>query len=120
MWAFVTNGIRTHPERALDAAHALRGFLIAPFAGMVSVWLCKLVGRLRSDQLVPGVAVTGAAAMMLDGWAIRWMPGLYRASDRGLMLSGGDLLWGYGVAFAVAVAWAAWAGRKSGTRVANP
>jgi hypothetical protein len=112
MWAFVTNGIRTHPERTLDMTLALRGTLVAPIAGVFSVWLCKFVGRLKPDQLLAGVSVTGAVAMMLDGWVIRWAPEFYKASDRGLMLAGGGLLWGYGVAFAVAVAWVMWAGRK--------
>jgi hypothetical protein len=115
MWALVTHGLRTHPDRALDTARALRGFIVAPLAGLFSVWLCKMVARLKSDQLVAGVAVTGAVAMMMDGWAIRWAPQIYLASDRGLMLSGGDLLWGYGVAFAMAVAWSQWASRRKAT-----
>jgi len=98
-----------HPERTLDAARALRGFWTAPLGGLISVWLCKAAGRLKPEQLLTGVAVTGAVAMMLDGWAMRWAPQIYRASDRGLMFAGGGLLWGYGVAFVVAVAWAAWA-----------
>jgi hypothetical protein len=112
MWGFVTLASPAHPEGAGDAARAARGVAVAPLAGLFSVWLCKFVGRLSTEQLLAGVSVVGAVAMMLDGAAIRWSPSLYGASDRALMLSAGGLLWGYGVAFAVAVAWVAWARRR--------
>ncbi|HJV43971.1 hypothetical protein [Caulobacter sp.] len=113
MWGFVTHGLRAHPERALDVDLALRGTLIAPLAGLFSVWLCRFVGRLKPEQMLAGVSVTGAVAMMLDGWAIRWAPQIYGASDRSLMFAGGGLLWSYGAAFAAAVAWALIEGRAS-------
>ena len=107
MWAMVTYGIHAHPERSLDMERARLGLALGPLGGLFSVWLCKFVGRLSNDQLLAGVSVVGAVAMMLDGVAIRWLPSLYGSSDRALMLSGANLLWGYGVAFAIAVAWAA-------------
>jgi hypothetical protein len=112
MWALVTWGIHAHPERALDASRALRGSLMAPVGGVISVWLCKLAGRLSAAQLLPGVVVTGAVAMALDGWAIRWAPQLYGASDKALALSGAGLLWGYGIGLIVALLWAGWLNRK--------
>ena len=113
MWGFVTWGIHSHPERVLEPGRALPGALMAPVGGLISVFLCKLTGRLSPTQLVPGVAVTGAVAMALDGWAIRWAPQLYNASDKALALAGAGLLWGYGIGLMVALIWAAWAIRRT-------
>lgn len=105
LWALVTFNIRSHPEAALDEAKAVRGLLMAPLGGLVSVWLCKVVGRLAPEQILPGVAVVGASAMAMDGVALRWFPALYGYDEKVLRLSAADLLWGYGVGFAVALAW---------------
>jgi hypothetical protein len=113
MWAFVTFRVGAHPEAPLDQGRALVSFLTSPVVGALSVWICKAAGRLKTDQLVAGVTLTGAVAMMMDGAAIRWRPELYGLSDRALMLTGGGLMWMYGVSFAVALAWAAWAPRKA-------
>ena len=112
MWALVTYNIGRHPEAALDGSRALIGYATAPVGGAISIWLCKVAGRLSADQLLPGVVWVGAVAMMIDAAAIRWRPGLYGASDQAMALIGGDLMWGYGVALAMAVAWVAWARRR--------
>jgi hypothetical protein len=69
--------------------------------------LCKFVGRLSAEQLLPGVALVGAVAMVMDGAALNWFSGLYGSDEKVLRVAAAWLLWGYGVAFAVAVIWAA-------------
>jgi hypothetical protein len=115
MWGFVTFNIHAHPEAAFAPGKGLRLLVTAPIAGAVSVWLCKLAGRLKPDQLVPGVALVGAVAMLMDGIALRWSPALYSPDDKVLALTGADLLWGYGAGLLAALVWAwaaaAWARR---------
>ena len=112
LWALVTWRMHAHPEYALDEARQIRGYLTAPVGGAISVWLCKLVGRLRPDQLLPGVSVVGAVAMMADGAALMWFPQDYAAEEKVMRIEAAGLLWGYGVAFAVAVAWTEFARRR--------
>jgi hypothetical protein len=106
-WAVVMINIRLRPQAVLDPIQGLVPFIAAPLLGWVSVWLCKRIGRLSAEQLLPGVALTGAVAMMIDGVALKWWSGLYGIDEQLLRVAAAGLLWGYGVAFAVAVIWAA-------------
>ena len=107
LWALVTANIRLDPAGSLDPVRGWTPFVTAPLGGLLSVWLCKRVGRLSGEQLLPGVAVVGAVAMMLDGAALKGFPSLYGFDDTALRLNAAGLLWGYGVAFGVAAIWAA-------------
>jgi hypothetical protein len=106
LWILVTLNIRLRPEAILDPVGGLLPFVAAPLGGWLSVWLCKFVGRLSAEQLLPGVALVGAVAMMMDGAALKWFSGLYGFDEKTLRLAAAGLLWGYGVAFAIAVIWA--------------
>jgi hypothetical protein len=44
--------------------------------------------------------------MMMDGAALKWFSGLYGFDEKTLRVAAAGLLWGYGVAFAIAVIWA--------------
>jgi hypothetical protein len=107
LWILVTLNIRLRPDSLLDPIKGLIPFLAAPLGGWLSVWLCKFVGKLSTDQLLPGVALVGAVAMMMDGAALKWFSSIYGFDEKTLRLGAAGLLWGYGVAFAVAVIWAA-------------
>jgi hypothetical protein len=107
LWILVTLNIRLRPDSLLDPIEGLIPFATAPLAGWLSVWLCKFVGRLSKDQLLPGVALVGAVAMMMDGAALKWFSGVYGLDEKTLRIGAAWLLWGYGVAFAVAVIWVA-------------
>ena len=107
LWALVTLNIRLRPDSLLDPIHGLIPFVAAPLGGWLSVWLCKVVGRLSANQLLPGVVLVGAVAMMMDGAALKWFSAVYGFDEKILRLAAAGLLWGYGVAFAVALVWAA-------------
>ncbi len=51
--------------------------------------------------------VVGALAMMIDGVALRWFPGVYGSDPVVLRLGAAWLLWGYGVSLGIAVIMAA-------------
>jgi hypothetical protein len=107
LWLLVAVNIRLRPDAIVDPIRGLIPFVAAPLGGWLSVWLCKFVGRLTAEQLLPGVALVGAVAMMMDGAALKWFSGLYGFDEKILRVAAAGLLWGYGVAFAVAVIWAA-------------
>lgn len=107
LWGLVTFGIHNNPAAVLAPDRGVRSLVEGPVGGVISVWLCKLVGRLADEDIVLGVSVVGAAAMLLDGIALRWFPALYALDERVLHLAGTGLLWGYGCGFAAALVWQA-------------
>lgn len=107
LWILATLNIRLRPDAFLDPVRGTIPFVAAPLAGWLSVWLCRLVGKLSIDQLLPGVALVGAVAMMMDGAALKWFSGVYGFDERALRVGAAWLLWGYGIALGVAVIWAA-------------
>ena len=112
-WALVMLNIRLRPQAVIDPVQGLIPFIAAPVLGWVSVWLCKRVGNLSAEQLLPGVMLAGAVAMMIDGAVLKWWSSLYGMDEQILRVAAAGLLWGYGVAFAVAVIWAAWLRRPA-------
>lgn len=71
------------------------------------MWLSKHLCKLTAEQSLPGVALVGAIALMLDGVALRWFSSLYGFDEMLLRIAAAWLLWGYGVAFLVAIVWSA-------------
>jgi hypothetical protein len=112
LWILVTVNIRLMPNSFTDPLLGAIAFILALPAGWVSVWLTKLVGRLTWDQLLPGVSIVAAVAMMMDGAALRWFSTVYSLNDTTVRLGAAWLLWGYGVALGVAVVMAARARRN--------
>jgi hypothetical protein len=112
LWFLVTLNIRLMPNSLTDPVAGPVSFVMAVPGGWISVWLTKWVGRLAWDQVLPGVAIVGAVAMMMDGAALRWLPTLYSLNDTTVRLGAAGLLWGYGVGLGVAVVMAAHARRK--------
>jgi hypothetical protein len=49
------------------------------------------VGRLSADQLLAGVALVGAVAMMMDGAALKWFSGVYGFDEKTLRLGAASL-----------------------------
>lgn len=103
LWIVATLYIRLQGQALADPLQGAIGFLTAPIGGWLSVRLAKACGRLAADQLLPGVALVGAVAMMIDGVALRWLPDIYGSEETVVRLGAAWLLWGYGVALAIAL-----------------
>ena len=106
LWVAATLYIRLMPEALTDPLQGNLGFVTTLPAAWLSVWLVGRCGRLSAGQLMPGIAVVGAVAMMIDGAALRWAHGLYGVDEIAVRLGAAWLLWGYGVSLAVALAMA--------------
>lgn len=76
-------------------------------AAFPCAWLLVRLGRqtatLAPEQIVPGVAVAAAAALLCDGLALTWAPRLYGADAASILPAAAWLLWGVGACFAVAL-----------------
>ncbi len=107
MWAAATLYIRFLPGALVSPIRGAFGFVTTFPIAWLSVVLTQHIGRLSSEQLLSGVAVVGAVAMMIDGVALRWFPGVYGPDPTVLILGAAWLLWGYGVSLGVAVVRAA-------------
>lgn len=65
--------------------------------------MLRRVVALRPDQIVAGVAVTSAAALLCDGFALAWAPSVYGGEVADLRPAAAWLLWTYGLALALAL-----------------
>jgi len=98
LWFLAAVILRTvGPMGALDGIwRAVTYALIIP--GTVPfIFLTKWLARLRADQLVTGIALVTAAALICDGVAFGWFPALYGAADSLIISSAGAVFWGAGV-----------------------
>jgi branched-subunit amino acid transport protein AzlD len=68
-------------------------FMVTMLVAWLPVRLLTLLAALSAPQLVPGVAIASAAAMLLDGVGLIWWP-VYGAADR--LPGAAWLLWGVG------------------------
>lgn len=68
-----------------------------------SVWLAMRVARLGPAQVVPGTAFACAVAMLCDGVALTWAPGVYGGASARLVLGAAWLLFGVGAILVAAL-----------------
>ena len=113
LWLIATAYIRWMPGAFTDPVMGSLGFVTTFPMAWASVWLIR---RIAPDQLLAGVSLVGAVAMMIDGAALRFFPGVYGADALPLRLGAAWLLWGYGVSLAIALIWA-WRETSSSPRV---
>lgn len=90
--------------RALEGSAAFEGgnraFLYAAVViGTVPfIPMTRIIAGLPLDKVGTGVALATASAMLLDGIALAWFPGLYGTTVEHIANSGAAILWGAGVA----------------------
>ncbi|CAN7474897.1 hypothetical protein LJR225_003262 [Phenylobacterium sp. LjRoot225] len=102
LWILATLYIRFLPDAFVDPFQGNLGFAASVPMAWLSVWLVRRAGRLEAAELVPGVAIVGAVAMMIDGAALRWSPGVYGDDPLAVRLGAAWLLWGYGLSLGLA------------------
>jgi hypothetical protein len=103
-WVLATLYIRLLPNALTNPVQGSLGFVTTLPVAWLSVWLTKASARLATNQLLFGVTVVGATAMMIDGVALRWFSGLYGSDPLAVRLGAAWLLWGYGTSMAIALA----------------
>ena len=94
LWLLVALLIRAAPPTLFDrGAWTVLLFVAALPNAWLTVWLTRRLVALQPRQLVPGVAVSCAAAMLCDGIALTWTT-LYGPEDKDLVPVAAFLLWG--------------------------
>lgn len=102
-WALATLYIRYAPTALRGPISAAASFALAAPVGWASILLARRLGGLSPTQLLPGISVVGASAMMIDALVLRWAPQVYGTDNAAVLRGAAWLLWGYGVSFAIAV-----------------
>jgi len=95
--------VRWFPHTFTDPLRGAVAFAAAIPVGWMSVRLLQRAARLLPEQLLAGVCLVGALAMIADGAILHWAPGLYGPDDTVLRFASAWLLWGYGVSIAIAL-----------------
>ena len=103
LWVVATLYIHLLPNALISPVRGSIGFITTLPVAWLSIWLTRVCGGLRPGQLLAGVAVVGAAAMMIDGLALRWFSAVYGSDPLAVRLGAAWLLWGYGVSLAIAL-----------------
>jgi hypothetical protein len=102
-WVLATLYIHFLPGAFTNPVQGATGFITTLPIAWLSVLLTRSVARLSANQLLPGVGIVGAIAMMIDGIVLRWFPIAYSSDQIILRLGAAWLLWGYGVSLCVAL-----------------
>jgi hypothetical protein len=103
LWGAATLYIRLFPHALTDPLLGGLSFATTLFFAWGSVVLIRRAARLAPDQLLAGVALVGAIAMMIDGAMLHWLPAVYGDESEALRAGAAWLLWGYGVSLAIAL-----------------
>jgi hypothetical protein len=105
-WFLAAMAVRAGaPAGLFEGAAAPAVFALAVPGLWAAVWITRRAARLGRAQLVEGVAVATAAALVCDGVALRWAPWIYGSADgSGLLPGAAWILWGAGVGILIAVA----------------
>jgi hypothetical protein len=106
LWLVATAYIRYLPDAFTGPVTGPLGFITTFPMAWASIWLVRRLGALTPGQLLAGVSLVGAVAMMIDGAALRFFPQAYGSDPLVLRLGAAWLLWGYGVSLGIALIWA--------------
>lgn len=79
-------------------------FVLALPVAWAFLWAGKTLGRVRGAQVLPAATLMCATAIMLDGLALTFFPGLYGLPTASLLLVAALLLWGVGLILVLAFA----------------
>jgi hypothetical protein len=104
MWLLATLYIHWLPNVFLSPTRSALGFVTTLPIAWLSVVAIRYIARLTPQQLLAGVGVVGAIAMMVDGIVLRFLPQVYSQDPSVFRPASAWLLWGYGVSLAIAVA----------------
>jgi uncharacterized membrane protein YoaK (UPF0700 family) len=107
LWVAATAYIRFYPAAFVDPVNGAISFVTALPMGWLSVYLTRRIAKLETGQLLPGIAVVGATAMMIDGLVLHFAPAAYGIDDTTIRFGAAWLLWGYGVSLGIALIMAA-------------
>src|SRR4051812_46746620 len=80
-WGAAAAAIRLSPRGLVDPVRGAIGFVITLPVAWLSVRLTRRLAGLSAETVVRGVALASVVAMLIDGAALRWAPGVYAGDD---------------------------------------
>jgi hypothetical protein len=101
-WALAAAQIRWMPASITGPVLGVISFVTSVPIGWLSVRITRRCASLSLEQLPAGILLAGGIAMLIDGAVLHWAPQVYGPMETNVRLGAAWLLWGYGVAFAIA------------------
>ena len=103
LWFLAAILLRTiGPMGAFEGGNRALLYALTIPATVPFVWAVQRLAKLAGNQIVIGVAVATATAGLLDGIAVAWFSQLYGGDLPQVTNSAAAILWGAGVALALA------------------
>lgn len=102
LWFVAAIILRTiAPMGALEGTARAVTYAFVILGTLPCVILTRQLVQLRHNQVVIGIAVATATALLVDGVVVAWFPFVYSAEIRHVANCAAAILWGAGVALAL-------------------
>jgi hypothetical protein len=103
LWFLAAILVRTiGPMGALDGGWGALTYALVIPGTIPAIIAARPLARLRHDQTLAGIAVVTATALLLDGIAHAWFPGLYGTDPLLIVKGAAAIFWGAGVGLVLA------------------
>jgi hypothetical protein len=103
LWGLSALYIRLVPQAFLEPLWGTVMFIATPVSIWLNIGLVRRMAWLSKAQILPGVCVVGAVALMSEALGMKWLPFIYNA-DPDLLRSGSAwVFWGYGLSLGFAL-----------------
>ncbi len=104
LWLLAAVIVRTiGPMGALDGISGIIVYALVIPGTVPAILAARPLAKLRGDQIIAGIAVVTATALLLDGIAHIWFPAIY-GTDAALIIKGAAaIFWGAGVGLVLAL-----------------
>jgi hypothetical protein len=103
LWFLAAMLVRTiGPMGALDGLSRIIVYALVIPGTIPAIAVARPLAKLRRDQMVTGISIVTATALLLDGVAHAWFPVIY-GTDPALIVKGAAVIfWGAGVGLVLA------------------
>jgi hypothetical protein len=92
------------PQGAFEGYWALLSYALVVPGTVPFVHALRRIGGLPHDRVAYGITVATASALLMDGVAVRWFPGIYGETAADVATAAGAVMWGAGVALVLGLA----------------
>ncbi len=104
LWLLAAMLVRTlGPAGALDGIWRLVTYAAVVPGTVPALLLARKLARIARDQMLAGIAIVTATALLLDGIAHAWFPALYGTDPILIVKGAAAIFWGAGVGLVLAL-----------------
>jgi hypothetical protein len=90
------------PMGVLDGGWRVLIYALVIPGTVPAIWMARPLAKLGRNQVLSGIAVVTATALLLDGVAHAWFPAIYGTNPALIVKGAAAIFWGAGVALVLA------------------